>query len=63
MVSSISYLLGQNKLVTGFGMHPRRQHTHRVVGHGVARNLTASAVKYVGDRIVNSLATAIRGGS
>ena len=61
MVSSISYLLGRNSRITGFGAPSRRHHTHRVAGRGVARNLTATAVKYVGNRIVNSIANAIRG--
>ena len=56
MVSSISYLLGQNKRVTGFGV-PRR----RIAGRGVVRNLSATAVKYVGNKIVDSLANMIRG--
>ena len=59
MVSSISYLLGQNRRVTGFGAPHRR----RVAGRGVARNITASAVKYVGNKIVDTIANAIRGSS
>ena len=43
MVSSISYKLGQNRLVTGFGAHHRAHHsTYRnrpTYGHGIVRTV------------------------
>ena len=59
MVSSISYLLGQNKRVVGFG----RRKTRRVAGKGIGRTLAAKSIKFVGNRIVDAIANAVQGGS
>ena len=56
MVSSISYLLGQNKRVVGFGRK-------RVAGKGIGRTLAAKSIKFVGNKIVDAIARSVEGGS
>ena len=57
MVSSISYLLGQNKRVVGF------RRCKKVSGKGIGRTLAAKSIKFVGNRIVDAIANAVQGGS
>ena len=57
MVSSISYLLGQNKRVVVFGR------CKKVFGKGIGRTLAAKSIKFVGNKIVDAIANAVQGGS
>ena len=56
MVSSLSYKLGQNQLVTGFG---RRAPAKK--GRGVIRNIASAGTKALGTYLVNKLADVIKG--
>ncbi len=57
MVSSLSYKLGQNQLVTGFGT--RRAPAKK--GRGVIRNIASAGTKALGTYLVNKLADVIKG--
>lgn len=61
MVSSLGIQLGQNRLITGFGMH--RHHRVRHHGRGVTRRAVGSVVGALGHALVNRVASAISGGS
>ena len=60
MVSSISYLLGRNSLITGFGVHRKRSTS---CGRGYVRKVVGAVSRPASTYIANKIADVISGGS
>jgi len=62
MVSTTGYMLGQNRLITGFGARHHHYHHHRLHhGGNIARRTVGSVVRTLGHALTDRIASAISG--